>query len=452
MIIRALFVLLVFITLGNSCEEKNIENSTDYVDPYPSDLENRYIVFFLTNTSIDQADNQNSGKDADSRYSFVGELPQIFGTIEKDKPYKYAYGIPGPMLLTQSTDEMQYQINKAFDIAEKYNVPVYFQLDDCNNYTTEFGQGATPKYYENPEWCEWTSFLKINEEWGGQLNGRLPYFWFNWGSWMHAKAFPCFQSQGFRDFVSNQLKKGVLDPLKKRYEKLCNEEREYLFAGIAVGWETHIPDYSTRNSILNVNPQNLPVNILAGDQMRIWEASEYGYNSLSLLGYKEYNLQALYKVIHDYTEMMAKTVYESGIPKVKIFTHTVGFMSLSTYLQTTFAPPIWAAVNGYSIPGFTLSPVTCRYDLVTLKSEISKADKNQTHYACAEGYGRGVDGKFDQADSYFDSLFGKGAALVTVFGWGREPSISNFAVSHSKNSPFVLAAKKWLKMGTSAKE
>jgi hypothetical protein len=407
-------------------------------------LSEKYIVFFLTNTSVDQADSINQGKDANTSYTFVGELPQIFGSVKKDNPYKYAFGLPGPMLLTQSVSQMQYEINKAFDIAEKYDVPVYFQLDDCNNYTTEFGSAASPKYYENPDWCEWVAFPQGSETWGGQSNGRLPYYWFNWGSWMHAQAFPAFQSTGFRSFVLSQLNDGVLEPLMARYKKLVSEGREYLFAGLAVGWETHIPDYSTGNTLLNVSTSNLPVNILLGDTMKVWEASKYGYNSLSKLGYTSYNRQALYQVIHDYSQLLAETIYEAGIPRHKIFTHMVGFMSSNTSLQTTFAPPIWAAVNQYSIPGYTLSPASCPYNLSTLVSNITTADNSQQYFACAEGYSRGVDTTYQQSDNYFNSMFGNGAALVTVFGWGREASTSAFAVSHSLTSPFVLAAKKWL--------
>jgi|GEM_PF-970270 len=409
-----------------------------------TNLKEKYIVFFLTNTNVDQADSINEGKDANTSYTFVGELPQIFGAVRKDSPFKYAFGLPGPMLLTQSVAQMQYQVNKAFDIAEKYNVPVYFQLDDCNNYTTEFGSGASPKFYDNPDWCEWIAFPQGSEQWGGQSNGRLPYFWFNWGSWMHAQAFPSFQSPGFRQYILGQLQNGVLEPLMARYNKLVKEGREYLFAGLAIGWETHIPDYSTSNTLLNVSTSKLPVNVLQGDTMKIWEAGKYGYNSLHELGYTSYNRNTLNQVIQDYSELLAKAVYEAGVPRSKIFTHIVGFMSANTSLQTTFAPPIWTAVNDYSIPGFTLSPVTCPYNLTNLVSAINTADNDQQYFACAEGYSRGVDGTYQQANDYFQSMFGNGAALVTVFGWGREPSTSDFAVSHSPTSPFVKAAKKWL--------
>jgi hypothetical protein len=407
-------------------------------------LKDKYLVFFLTNTSVDQADKINTGKDANSNYTFVGEIPQIFGELKTDQEYKYAYGLPGPMLLTQSVAEMQDEINEAFDIAEKYNVPVYFQLDDCNNYTTQFGQAASPKFYENPDWCEWIAFPKEGEEWGGQSNGRLPFYWFNWGSWMHAEAFPSYQSPGFRNFVLGQLNEGVLKPLMVRYNKLKSEGKEYLLAGVAVGWETHIPDNSSSNPFINIDESNLPVNVLQGDTMKIWEAAKYGYNSLSKLGYTEYNLEALYKVIHDYSELLAKTINEAGIPKNKIFTHMISLITTRRELRSTFAPPIWAAVNDYSIPGFTMSPETCPYNIDTLVNEIKKADPLQNNFANAEGYSRGIDDTYDNAREYFRSLYENGASLVTVFGWGRESTESAFAVSHDPTSPFVLAAKIWM--------
>ena len=405
----------------------------------------RYVVFFLTNTDVDQADGENTGRDANTAYTFVGELPHLFGDIRPGAEYKYAFGLPGPMLLTQSVAEMQYQVNKAFDIAEKYGVPVYFQLDDINNYTKEFGSGANPKFFEHPEWCEWVSFPKPGEQWGGQSNGRLPYYWFNWGNWMHADHFPNLASPDFQAFVKEQLTQGVLSVLVSRYEALKAVGKDYLFAGMAIGWETHIPDYSADNTIYNVQPDDLPVNQLLGDRMEPWEAGKLGYGALHTLGYTTYDKERLYRVIHDYSEFLAKVVYDAGIPREKIFTHIVGIKSSHPELSTTFAPPIWVAVNDYSIPGFSMSPVSCPYDLGTLKAEIAKADPTQTRFGNVEGYSIGVDGSQEQADAYFRDMFGNGASVVAVFGWGREPATSAFAVSHSPASPFVQAAKKWLK-------
>lgn len=390
-----------------------------------------------------QAADRSNGRDSNRKYTFVGEIPFLFGSLNEESPYKYAFGLPGPMLLTQSVEEMQEVINKAFDLAEQYDVPVYFQLDDCNNYTNAFGSGASPKFYENPDWCEWVAFPTTGEDWGGQSHRRLPNYWFNWGSWMHVEAFPCFQSAGLRQFVVQQMQQGVLNPLMLRYNKLISEGKEHLFAGMAIGWETHIPDYSSNNT--NINRNNLPVNSLAGDQMPLWEATEYGYHALHLKGYDDYNLAALDTVVHDYIELLSKTAYDAGVPRNKIFSHIVGIRSAQNKAISNY-PPIWTAVNDYCIPGFTMSPVTAPYDMYTLTLRIKEQDSGQNNFACAEGYARGLDGSFSIADEYFDSMFKNGASLVTVYGWGRAAADSKFAASHSPDSPFVIAAKKWLEM------
>jgi len=93
-----------------------------------------------------------------------------------------------------------------------------------------------------------------------------------------------------------------------------------------------------------------------------------------------------------------------------------------------------------------MSPVTAPYNLDTLTLRIKEAENSQKYFGCAEGYSRGLNGSFSIADDYFNSMFKYGAALVTVYGWGRNSADSKFAVSHSSDNPFVLAAQKWLNM------
>jgi hypothetical protein len=156
-------------------------------------------------------------------------------------------------------------------------------------------------------------------------------------------------------------------------------------------------------------------------------------------------------VVHDYIEFLAKTTYDAGIPKNKIFSHIVGIRSAQQKVISNY-PPIWSAVNDYCTPGFTLSPVTAPYDLYTLTLRIKEAENSQKHFGCAEGYSRGLDGSFSIADDYFNSMFKYGASIVTVYGWGRTSADSKFAASHSPDNPFVLAAKKWLDMECSENE
>lgn len=407
-------------------------------------IKDRYITFFLTNTSVYQADGLNEGRDADKQYTFVGEIPALFGEQTADSPYKYAFGLPGPMLLLQSVAEMNEQVEYAFDLAERYNVPVYFQLDDCNSYTAQFGNGSPVKPAENPDWCEWVAFRENGEQWGGQSNGRLPYYWYNWGDWRYVEYFPNLASQGLQDYVVSQLKEGVLKPLVKRYKQLREQGKEYLFAGMAIGWETHIPDYSSANTLSNIDKNMLPKAVTGDVSMAPWEAGRYGYSALTSLGKTEYDIEALYGVIHDYIELLAKTCYDAGIPRAKLYSHIVGYTSANGHIQSTFTPPIWTAVNDYCIPGFTLNPISCPYNLDVLTQKIQAADPAMPYFGSVESYALGVDGSFEAADYYFDEMFSKGALMISVFGWGREPQTSRFAVSHSPDNPFVQAAKHWL--------
>src|SRR5690554_6526784 len=117
-------ILFLFIWLCVACFACNKINADETPEKpgkpeQPSDIDDsspdKYIVFFLTNTSVDQADAINTGKDANVNYTFVGEIPHIFGKLREDGNYKFAYGLPGPMLLTQSISETNYVVNKAFD-------------------------------------------------------------------------------------------------------------------------------------------------------------------------------------------------------------------------------------------------------------------------------------------------------------------------------------------------
>jgi len=412
------------------------------------DRDDRYIVLMLTN------------KHWEMGIQFMPTMKALYGETDPDSDRMYAAGFIGPMLLTQSVEEMRKQVNDVFDAAEHYNVPVYFQLDDNTNYSAMMGYGAEVKFYEDPEMCEWIAFPEEGEEYGGQSHGMLPRFWFNWSVWTYSPAFPNLASSKLIDFVTNNLREGFIKPMKERYQKLINSGKAYLFAGCAVGWETHIPDYSPSNTMLNMKPSAPPKDILTGDTMQAFEFAQYGYGALHSLGYDQQKLNSeaaalgktpsvymkeiLFEVIHDYTELLSKEVYDAGVPTRKIFTHTVGHHSVKAENTSlcTFFPPIWVAVNPYSTPGFTLSPVTCPYDLDNLKARISAADPAQSDFALAEGYASGFS-TVSAAEGYFTETFGANSRIITAFGFGDTGS-RLFPFELTESFPYTIAANRWL--------
>ncbi len=425
------------------CNKKDSNQVSDMSES--KDL-TQYVVLMYTNKRYEEIE------------TYLPEMKYLYGENNPESTRMYAFGVPGPMLLTQSCDEMKEQINACFDMAEKFDIPVYFQIDDVNNYTTYFGSGAETKFYEDPSMCEWIAFPNEGESYGGEeLYGELPRFWFNWGSWMCAEAFPNLASENFQDFVLTQLKTGVLEPLTERLQKLKEANKEYLFAGACIGWETHIPDYSKDNPLLVLDADSPPKDSRTGRIMQEWEMSAYGYGALHSLGYnqerleteaKEQNLTVdeirkslLYQVIHDYSELLSKTLWEAGVPRSKIFTHTVSYASYSG-VENPFTPPIWCAVNDYSIPGYTMSPVTCKYDMDVLKDKILAVDPKMPYFANVEGYAAGVNEE-EEASAYFEELFGKGALVVTAFGYA-DPPTKYFTFKRNREFGYNVALRKWL--------
>lgn len=400
----------------------------------------QYLIFQLTNTHYKEAE------------GYVAEMTTLYGPVNAQSERMWAFGLVGPMTLTQSVEEMREVINTGFDIAEKYNVPVYFQMDDCTAYTESFGNGAAKKFYEDPFMSEWIRFPTDGEVWGGESYGMLPRYWYNWGQWRTTKAFPNFMSESFRELMRTNIEEGILKPLTYRYAKLLEQGKGYLYAGMAIGWETNIPTVKQ-----NITSSNLPKCSLTGDTMKTWELSQYGYAALYTLGYDDellaaearkegmtvmrYTQELLYGVIQNYSEFLSKLFYDTGIPRRKIFTHIVASSSVEE--ANTSAPPIWTAVNPYATPGFTMSPLTCPYDVDVIMSEIRRKDNACYEYANSEGYGVGLLNTVEEFDAYFGELFGGNCRNITVFGY-TDPATSKFYFKKSLDNAFVISANKWL--------
>ena len=138
---------------------------------------------------------------------------------------------------------------------------------------------------------------------------------------------------------------------------------------------------------------------------------------------------------------MAKTVFDTGIPRRKIFSHTVGYASYDPYVSCTFTPPIWVAVNPYCIPGYTMSPITCRYNIKNLRAEIAKRD-SINEFANVEGYAAGVNEEA-KAAAYFKEFFVENnCRIVSAFAFGENPPIFSFPAT--SDFGYTIAANRWL--------
>jgi hypothetical protein len=166
--------------------------------------------------------------------------------------------------------------------------------------------------------------------------------------------------------------------------------------------------------------------------MQKWEMAQSGYAALHYKGWNEkkliveakkqkiskeklfYNLCG--QVVHDYLELLAKTAYETGLSTDKIYTHIVAVQSVDTNTVNTEFPPIWAAVNNYSIPGFTMCNESgARYNIKELKKLIKKTNPEKDKFAAIETYlaHHKTEKRFTD---YMNEVFRENNPIMVVYG------------------------------------
>ncbi len=395
--------------------------------------DDRYFVLQLTNVP------------AHDTTKHVREIKAAFGVEAAAEGRRLGFGALPPMLLLDTVEELRTKVHLGFDVAEAEDVAVYFQIDDMH-----FLSDAITS---DPMLCEWRAF----PEPGAETGPPLPY-WFNWGAWMRFPGVPCFGSPGLREYISRQLRAGVLDPMRERLARLAQRDRLDLFAGIAIGWETHIPNYAPGEPHYFINPDAPPVYARPDGETVTMPAEEMargGYAALHWRGWTEERLveeaaargvsrddlfrEICFDVIQDYSAMLAETAHDAGIPRSRIFTHIVPMDSVEDTTSTT-VPQIRCAVNRYATPGFTLNSSTAFYNVETLRRKIKRADAAQDRFICAESYFGGQNTR-DAFSGFLREMYGNGASHVVI--WGFTDPHETWYAGHPRDGA-VEAARAWL--------
>lgn len=403
---------------------------TPFAFPHNKDeIEHRYIVI------------QDAVYEKDIQF-----LKDTYGEINPDNEILYAMGYCGPMLLTFSPEVIAEEAENAFRLAVENNVPVWFQMDDVNNHYAAYvdeGVVSCDKWYENPLNTEKLGF--------GENAPSAPY-WFNWGSWKKSPAMPCLNSPTFVEFIKKQLNTGFIPVLEKYLKILKEQNKEYLFAGVSVGWETRFPDYT--DIPLDTVDQN-------GRKITAEERCRTGYRALENLGYTAEKLKSeaedlgisegllMYRILcgveHDYSEMISKIMFDAGVPRNKIFTH----YTINSNLRTTDSnysfhfPEVSAAVNDYSTPGYTVginpsSKLICR-----LKMKIARTAPDLKYYGAVETYATDLNESRRTTLNYFNRLFNSGALVIAIYGNHDQPP-SPFCFPHDRDAVFNRAVREIL--------
>lgn len=232
--------------------------------------------------------------------SFVDSLIQEIGTTG-DANHKLAF-MPGPLSLDFTDDDMSQLIRDSFAIAEEKDIAVGFHIDDSMYWNRRKDLWQNPK---NVEWADWKGTTH-------------PHRYVDWITNATLAPQMCYNSPIIQEEISRIAKNVIGDEVTKGIAHLKTIHKEYLFAGIIAGWETHLGDYSVYAKVDKEMASRMERD--GSPKVKI------GYCALTNNGYSAKNPPKdidfeLAKVVQDFTAFWAKQFYDIGIPKEKIFTH-----------------------------------------------------------------------------------------------------------------------------------
>ena len=393
--------------------------------------------------------------------SQIRSLKELLGPVDLRSRHLYAFGAAGITPLTRSIAFLRAEVEEAFDAAERENVPLLLHIDPLYGFgaNSELLAADAPavKYWNDPEMREWAQFPV-----DAPVPPRIPRPWFSWGCWVSpAPAVPALGSPKFLSFMLRQIREGLAQPLAERVTRLQQSGKGCLYAGINIGWETCMFRY-------RLNPKDLPMAALPtqeyGLPMQPWEANaQLGYASLHQEGWNQQKLddearrrgvtsqslfdELIFHTLHDYTEALAKTLVDAGLPKEKIYTHIVPMSTVNPAGISTTCPPVWTAVNDWSVPGFTMDRRGAAvYDLTVLKRQIKEMDPKQNHFAAMESY------LLDERDPEelkgdIEEIFGNGGVVKVIMGtFGKGTPYE----MRPAPDPDTLVIQNWLQAGLPA--
>ncbi len=239
-------------------------------------------------------------------------------------------------------DDIEKRIRHSFATAREHDLAVMFLYDfhyfwknrpDLWNWFDPDSAGYDPENIMNVEW----------HNWDGPPN-KVRYL--NWGVPWRLPPHLSFTSEKVRSEITRIVSEIIIPVTLEELENLKQEGKEDLFAGILVGSEPSMDDYT--------NPSGERKKMMDEDGV---EPGPLGYRSLMDRGYSEDNppedfRQAIAEIIQETVAFWCKQFVDGGLPPEKLYPHVAAPAPIEM-----MNAPIWTAFNEYSRPGWTTYPV-----------------------------------------------------------------------------------------------
>ena len=270
----------------------------------------------------------------------AGELAERIGVKGDGKTRLLGLGLP------TATYELEPQlpdrIRSAFAAARRHDMAVMLHFDfhlrwksraDLWNWFDPAKPGYNPDNKYNVEW----------HGWDGPPN-KVSYL--DHGVLERIPPSQCFTSKRVRAEIARIISKVIAPVLRDELAKLKAEGKETLFAGVLVGLEPNIDNYS------KPNPQQ--AKMMKEDGVPV---GRLGYRALLDCGFSaerppEDFHKALATIVQETVAFWCQQFVDAGIPADKLYPHVA-----APAPAEVMNAPIWTAFNKYSRPGWTTYPV-----------------------------------------------------------------------------------------------
>ena len=393
----------------------------------PDINETQYLAFqlFVSGTTEPSDDYQGLGP-----FISQAQMEDFFSTVRSkigpsNAPCRRPAIMIGPIALDFSSADIANLIEQSFELAKRYDMAVGFHIDDGMFWANR------KDLWQNPENIEWT-------DWNGSPNTS------RFVDWVRNKLAPemCFNAPAVKaavkEFISN-----ISISIKSNYDQLVTSNREYLYAGTIIGWETSLDtDRDTQ----------LPS----------------GYHALKNKGFGQGNLpvdidEERVKILQEYIQWMAEPLIEAGLPVGKTYAH-IAFLSRKIYdhavsINPDFAKKSYNELNNFSPPevavGLNYTPGFSTYPQDGLFDQIHTLVQN-SHWASSEGtnlvLGMPPVSSGYNMESYLARQFNHGCRLVNLFAFHVRGDAFTDALNDASEGPVAIEAYKKFLNGTPLKE
>ena len=333
----------------------------------------------------------------------AGELAERIGMKGDGKTRLLGFGLP--ISTYEFEEHVPSLIRRSFRAAREHDMAVMLSFDchiawknrpDLWNWFDPDKPGYDPNNKYNVEW----------HGWDGPPN-KTSYL--NWGVLERRPPQMCFTSKKTRAEVTRIVSKVIGPVLREEIAKLKAEGKEVLFAGVLVGSEPIIDDYS--------KPDPERTKMMKEDGV---PAGPLGYRALLDRGFSADNppddfRNALAKITQETIAFWCQQFVEAGIPAEKLYPHVVAPASA----EMTNAR-IWTAFNKYSRPGWTTYSVTVLRE--SFKAIYDELEKHGSPAWAGVEANAGVPGSVVDWETYLAWHYNHGGVLmgVSMDGTGKD--------------------------------